>query len=296
MTDIRVVQPEPYFDPRLPDRAAMAGRARGERRGASCGGAGSRSGRRRTTTGATFLYGDRHQYTKLATLFTHTGLVLFLVAAAVTSRLGEEQGLVVPEGESLTVQPIGTPGLLLVKNLDFEAPGLDTGSAVATSRPISRSTATARRSRARRSGSTTRSRSPATPSTRTGSGRRRTSSSATPTGKPLWDGAVPLTDAAADCAVRDPVGPGPGPRAPAPAEPRPATDAATVLILPYRVTGTDAADGTRRSSTSCRSRRSSATRSAPRTRASPSSCARSGRTRCSSPSRTPARGSSGSRS
>ncbi len=34
-----------------------------------------------------------------------------------------------PEGESLTVQPIGTPGLLLVKNLDFEAPGFDTGQA-----------------------------------------------------------------------------------------------------------------------------------------------------------------------
>ena len=72
-------------------------------------------------------YGDRHQYTKMATLFTHLGLILFLVAAGVTSRLGDEQGLVVPEGESLTVQPIGTPGLLLVKNLGFDAPGFDTG-------------------------------------------------------------------------------------------------------------------------------------------------------------------------
>ena len=44
------------------------------------------------------------------------------------ARLGEEQGLVVPEGESLTVQPIGTPGLLLVKNLAFEAPGFGTGT------------------------------------------------------------------------------------------------------------------------------------------------------------------------
>ena len=78
--------------------------------------------------GATFLYGDRHQYTKMATLFTHTGLILFLVAAAVTSRLGDEQGLVVGEGEALTVQPIGTPGLLLVKNNAFEAPGFETGS------------------------------------------------------------------------------------------------------------------------------------------------------------------------
>ena len=63
----------------------------------------------------------------MATLLTHAGLVTFLVAAAVTSRLGDEQGLVVAEGESLTVQPIGTPGLLLVKNIDFEAPGFDTG-------------------------------------------------------------------------------------------------------------------------------------------------------------------------
>ena len=64
----------------------------------------------------------------MATLLTHTGLVLFLVAAAVTSRFGDEQGLVVAEGESLTVQPIGTPGLLLVRNLGFEAPGFETGS------------------------------------------------------------------------------------------------------------------------------------------------------------------------
>ena len=63
----------------------------------------------------------------MATLLTHAGLVLFLVAAAVTSRFGFEQGLVVAEGESLTVQPIGTPGLLLVRNLGFEAPGFDTG-------------------------------------------------------------------------------------------------------------------------------------------------------------------------
>jgi cytochrome c biogenesis protein len=34
---------------------------------------------------------------------------------------------VVAEGDTLTVQPIGTPGLLLVKNLGFDAPGLETG-------------------------------------------------------------------------------------------------------------------------------------------------------------------------
>jgi cytochrome c biogenesis protein len=124
--DIRVVQPDPYFDPRLPDRALMAGvdapaiEAALRRRRFVV--------RREAMGGVTWLYGDRHRWTKLATLLTHTGLVLFLVAAAVTSRFGDEQGLVVAEGESLTVQPIGTPGLLLVRNLGFEAPGFETGS------------------------------------------------------------------------------------------------------------------------------------------------------------------------
>ena len=123
--EIRVVQPEAYYDPRLPDRALMAGvdadvvvRALRRHRFAV---------RRETVDGATYLYGDRNRWTKLATLITHTGLVLFLVAAAVTSRFGDEQGLVVAEGESLTVGPIGTPGLLLVRNLGFEAPGFETG-------------------------------------------------------------------------------------------------------------------------------------------------------------------------
>ena len=125
VADVRVVQPDPFFDPRLPDRAVLAGvtasavagtlrRHRFRVREAAAG-------------GAHYVYGDRHQYTKMATLFTHLGLILFLVAAAITSRFGDEQGLVVAEGETLTVQPIGTPGLLLVRNLGFEAPGFETG-------------------------------------------------------------------------------------------------------------------------------------------------------------------------
>jgi cytochrome c biogenesis protein len=125
--DIRVVQPVPFFDQRLPDRAALAGVdgatvARTLRRH------GFRVREEAAEDGATYLYGDRNRWTKMATLLTHTGLVLFLVAAAVTSRLGDEQGLVVANGDSLTVQPIGTPGLLLVRNLGFAAPGLDTGT------------------------------------------------------------------------------------------------------------------------------------------------------------------------
>src|SRR5262245_33602454 len=127
---IRVVQPAAYFDLRLPDRvsiapgpglsaASVAASLRGHRfivREAVGSG------------GETFVYGDRNRWTKLATLITHLGLILFLVAGLVTARLGDEQGLVVAEGDTLTVQPIGTPGLLLVQNLGFEAPGLASGS------------------------------------------------------------------------------------------------------------------------------------------------------------------------
>jgi cytochrome c biogenesis protein len=123
---VRVIQPEPFFDPRLPDRAAMTGLGADDIVRVARG-RGFHVREAVEPDGSRHVYGDRHQYTKLATLLTHTGLVLFLVAAAVTSRFGDEQGLVVPEGESLTVQPIGTPGLLLVKNLGFEAPGFDTG-------------------------------------------------------------------------------------------------------------------------------------------------------------------------
>ncbi len=126
VSDVRVVQPDPYYDPRLPDRAAMSGVAV-EEVARVIRGRGFHLREAVDDDGARHLYGDRHQYTKMATLFTHTGLVLFLLAAAVTSQFGDEQGLVVPEGESLTVQPIGTPGLLLVKNLGFEAPGFETG-------------------------------------------------------------------------------------------------------------------------------------------------------------------------
>jgi cytochrome c biogenesis protein len=124
---VRVAQPEPFFDPRLPDRAAMTGVAAADL-ARVIRGRGLHVREEAAPDGTTYVYGDRHRYTKMATLLTHLGLILFLVAAAVTSRFGDEQGLIVPEGESLTVQNIGTPGLLLVKNLDFEAPGFETGA------------------------------------------------------------------------------------------------------------------------------------------------------------------------
>jgi cytochrome c biogenesis protein len=77
---IRVVQPDPYYDPQLPDRALIAGMPAD-----GIGGVLKSHGfvvRQVELDGVRYLYGDRHRWTKLATLCTHTGLVLFLVAAA----------------------------------------------------------------------------------------------------------------------------------------------------------------------------------------------------------------------
>jgi cytochrome c biogenesis protein len=126
--EIRVVQPDAFYDPELPDRAAMTGVGATHVRAALRG---QRfKVREAEIDGVQYLYGDRNRWTKLATLSTHLGLILFLVAAVVTWRFGDEQGLVIAEGDSLTVQPIGTPDLLVVKNYDFEAPGFaQTGQA-----------------------------------------------------------------------------------------------------------------------------------------------------------------------
>jgi cytochrome c biogenesis protein len=121
--EIRVVQPEAYFDPRLPDRVRIAPGLTAETIATALGRRHFRV-RQVATDGATYLYGDRHRWVKMATLLTHLGLILFLIAAAITARFGDEQGLVVAEGNTLTVQPIGTPGLLLVRNNGFAAPGL----------------------------------------------------------------------------------------------------------------------------------------------------------------------------
>src|SRR3954470_15910519 len=127
---IRVRQPEAYFDPALPDRVSIAPGP-----GLTSDAVRSVLRKRRYGVrieagddGTTFVYGDRNRWTKLATLISHLGLILFLLAGLVTARLGDEQGLVVAEGNTLSVQRIGTPGLLLVQNLGFAAPGLETGT------------------------------------------------------------------------------------------------------------------------------------------------------------------------
>jgi cytochrome c biogenesis protein len=237
--EVRVAQPEPFFDRRLPDRAEMRGvtapdvAATLRRRGFAV---------REATTddGAAHVYGDRHQYTKMATLLTHLGLITFLVAAAVTSRFGDELGLVVAEGESLTVQPIGTPGLLLVRNHDFDAPGFTSGqpSDFTTDLSVYQDGAEIARK-------TIRVNDPLSVAGYTfhqnGFGPAPHVVVRDADGRPLWDAPVPLTDAAADSPYGI-VGV-PGRDLGLQLLLRQASDGrGVVLILPYRMTGT-APDG-----------------------------------------------------
>ena len=86
---------------------------------------------------ATFVYGDRNQYQKLATLLTHAGLVLFLAGGALTVVAGFETVVFVGEGGTAPVQAVGTPGNLLVKNNAFLAPRRGDGSFVDFSTDLS---------------------------------------------------------------------------------------------------------------------------------------------------------------
>lgn len=237
VTDVRVVQPEPYFDPMLPDRAAMDGVAAADL-AAVVRRRGFRVREATADDGARHVYGDRNQYTKMATLLTHLGLILFLAAAAVTSRFGDEQGLVVPEGESLTVQPIGTPGLLLVKNLAFDAPGFETGMPTdfTTDLAVYRDGQEIARKTIRVND----------PLSVAGYTFHQNGFGAAPhlvirdaAGRPLWDAQVPLTDQAASSPYGILAVPGRDlglqlllTRAD--------DGTGVVLVLPYRVVGTDA--------------------------------------------------------
>jgi cytochrome c biogenesis protein len=234
--EIRVVQPEPFYDPVLPDRAAMTG----------LDAAAVRDALRRQRfvvreaelDGVQYLYGDRHRWTKLATLISHLGLILFLVAAVVTWQLGDEQGLVVAEGDSLTVQPIGTPGLLVVKNYDFEAPGfLETGQAsdfttdlgvFQDGREIARKTI--------------RVNDPLAVGGYTfhqnGFGPAPDLLISDLAGKPLWDGPVPLTDQAAGFPYGTLAVPGHDVGLQLLLQ-RAADGTGVVLVVPYRVVGTE---------------------------------------------------------
>ena len=152
--DVRVEQPEAFFDASRSQRATieLAGRDRREEGTASADGTAgppaaltdpastlravqhafrARHFRRQRVIqagSAAFVYGDRNQYQKLATLLTHAGLVLFLLAGAVTTAASFEAVVFVGEGQTAPVRPIGTPGNLLLKVHDFAAPRRADGS------------------------------------------------------------------------------------------------------------------------------------------------------------------------
>src|SRR3990172_195743 len=141
--EARVEQPEAFFDPGRDHRRAVP--LDGAADGADAFPAVQRAFRTQhfrrqrvaRTDGVTFVYGDRNQYVKLATLATHAGLVLFLLGGAVTVAAGFETVVFVGEGQTAPVQPIGTPGNLLLKNHDFAAPQRADGSFVDFSTDLS---------------------------------------------------------------------------------------------------------------------------------------------------------------
>jgi cytochrome c biogenesis protein len=120
--DVRVVQPDAFFDPALPNRAIIAGGLRAEEVHAALRRSGFRVRVEEGAGGTSFLYGDRHQNAKLFTLISHAGLVGFILAAAITSRFGFETGILLPEGQALPVESIGSAGLVSVKSLGFTSP------------------------------------------------------------------------------------------------------------------------------------------------------------------------------
>lgn len=127
--EVRVAEPEPFFDLSLnerarfteatlsPDDLAAALRARH-----------FKVRREVEASGVIHVYGDRNQYFKLATLLTHLGLILFLLGGAVTGAFGFETVIFVGNGQTAPVQPVGTPNNLLIKNLGFQAPRLPDGA------------------------------------------------------------------------------------------------------------------------------------------------------------------------
>jgi cytochrome c biogenesis protein len=130
--DVRVEQPEGFFDPRLEHRAVMTAPVVGGAEQpveAAFRASRLRVRRVRSADGATtWIYGDRNQHNKLATLLTHAGLVLFLVGGAVTVAAGFETVVFVAEGQSAPIRSVGTPGNLMVKVDDFDAPRRADGS------------------------------------------------------------------------------------------------------------------------------------------------------------------------
>lgn len=127
---VTVEQPDAFFDPRLNERARFetwtlhsdeVAQVLHDRR--------FRVRRASSTDGAVdWLYGDRNQYIKMATLLTHLGLILFLLGGAITVSLGFETVVFAGEGQTVPVQPAGTPHNMMVRNVRFEAPQRPNGA------------------------------------------------------------------------------------------------------------------------------------------------------------------------
>jgi len=133
--NVRVSQPPPFFDLRLDQRARfeqVSEAAALDDVAVVLRGGHYRVRHERTAEQAgddvISVYGDRNQYLKLATLFTHLGLILFLAAAAITTAFGFETVVFLGEGQTAPVQAVGTPDNLLVKNFHFAAPTRPDGS------------------------------------------------------------------------------------------------------------------------------------------------------------------------
>lgn len=135
--NVRVVQAAPFFDLRLPDRARFTGADAGsvDQLAAALRGKHFRvrqvsveSPPDASSTPIRHVYGDRNQYLKLATHFTHLGLILFLAGGAITTALGYETVIFLGQGQTAPVQAVGTPDNMLVKNILFEAPTRPDGS------------------------------------------------------------------------------------------------------------------------------------------------------------------------
>lgn len=126
---VHAVQPPPFYDLSLGQRASFEAVAFDPQAFAADLRRRRFNVRRQTDpAGVTHLYADRNQYFKLATLITHTGLILFLLGGAVTGAFGFETVIFVGDGQTAPVQPVGTPDNLLIKNMGFQAPRRADGS------------------------------------------------------------------------------------------------------------------------------------------------------------------------
>jgi cytochrome c biogenesis protein len=130
VSHVRVEQPAAFYEVHRDHRAVISGTGDGSVAAVTSAFRKRHFRRQRSADedGATWLYGDRNQYQKLATLLTHAGLVLFLAGGAVTVAAGFETVVFVGEGGTAPVQAVGTPGNLLVRNNAFEAPRRADGS------------------------------------------------------------------------------------------------------------------------------------------------------------------------